>query len=279
MKIRPPAVAGHFYPGDKDSLESLMGQLLVPQAKIKNAFAVIAPHAGYVYSGHTAAKTYSSVDIPDTVILMSPNHTGLGHAISLHPAETWITPLGPIQVDLDTLNKIKKRIPEAELDASAQLREHALEVHLPFIQTINPNVRIVPITLSMLNFEQIHKLGTVLSEIILEMEKRDGVRPLIVASSDMTHFEDASTAEKKDKMAIDKIKQLDTKGFINVVEKEDISLCGIYPISVTMEAILHYSKFTKLTPKIELVDYTNSGKVTGDMSSVVAYAGMVMIVS
>ena len=276
MKLRQAVVAGHFYPGDKTTLQGMLKDFIVPMTKIKNSFAVIAPHAGYIYSGKTAGKVYSSVDIPDTVIIMSPNHTGLGHPISLHPAETWSTPLGNVQVDLDILDKIKKKIPQAELDPNAQLREHALEVHIPFLQTLNPNVKIVPITLSGLPFDTINKLGVALAEIIMDIERTDGYRPLIVASSDMTHFEDAEAAKIKDMQAIDKIKQLDTKGFLHIIEKENITLCGLYPISVAIEALLHYSKMKKLTAKIDLIDYTNSGQVTGDMNEVVAYAGIVM---
>jgi len=274
MSIRSAIVAGQFYPGDKTALESELKKYLKPQKKIANTLAITAPHAGYIYSGKTAGVTYSSIDIPDTVFIMCPNHTGMGYPLSLHPAESWSTPLGLIYSDQDILNEIKNKIPQAEFDIKAQLREHSLEVQLPFIQTLNPNAKIVPMTLAGLPFEMIQKLGAVIADIIIGLEK-NGKKSLIVASSDMTHFESKDSAKQKDDLAIEKIKKLDTKGFLDVLEKKDISVCGVYPISVTIEAMLHYSKHTGKNIYVKLVDYSTSGEVTGDNSDVVAYAGLV----
>ena len=276
MDVRNPVVAGRFYPADRTALQEELKSYLVSKQKIKNVFAIIAPHAGYMYSGKTAGATYASVDVPDVVIVMCPNHTGLGYPISLHPAQSWITPLGPINVDTEILKKIKQKLPQAEFDTEAQLKEHSLEVQVPFIQMCNPNAKIVPITLANMPFGIIQKLGAVLSEIIIEEESRTGVRPLIVASSDMTHFESASKAKAQDMLAIEQIKKFDTKGFIDVVEKQDISLCGIFPISVTLEAYNNYSTAKGVARHADIVDYTNSGMVTGDNKDVVAYAGLVL---
>jgi MEMO1 family protein len=276
MDLRNPVVAGRFYPADKTALQAELESYLVKKTKIKNAFAIIAPHAGYVYSGKTAGATYASVDVPELVIVMCPNHTGLGCPISLHPSQSWVTPLGSIDVDTEILKKIKAKLSQAEFDTGAQLKEHSLEVQIPFIQTCNPKAKIVPITLANMPFGIIQKLGAVLSEIIIEEESRTGKRPLIVASSDMTHFESASKAKRKDLLAIEQIKKFDTKGFIDVIEKQDISLCGIFPISVTIEACKNYAKATGKPIYADLIDYTNSGMVTGDENEVVAYAGLVL---
>lgn len=274
MSIRTPVVAGQFYPGDKRTLEAELKKYLKPQKKIENAVAITAPHAGYIYSGRTAGITYASVNVPDTVFVLCPNHTGMGYPISLHPAESWATPLGLIESNQNILNEIKNKIPQAEFDTKAQAREHALEVQLPFIQTADPNAKIVPITLSGLPFEMIQKLGIVIADIIIGLEKNNR-KAIIVASSDMTHFESKDSAKQKDDLAIEKIKKLDTKGFIDVLQEKDISVCGVYPISVTIEALLHYSKHTGKNIYVELVDYSTSGDVTGDNNDVVAYAGLV----
>ena len=277
MSIRQAVVAGQFYPKDKKELTTLLTKLLADGPAIKtNALAVVAPHAGYTYSGKTAGKVYSSIEIPDTVIIMSPNHTGLGSPISLDPSEKWLTPLGSVDVDTNILKKIKENFSQAEFNSNAQTREHALEVHLPFLQMLKPSVKIVPITLADMSLNSIKELGIVLAEIIMDVENRTGSRPLLVASSDMTHFEDAEIAKNKDLLAIDKIKRLDTDGFIDVVETHNITLCGLYTIPVMIEAVKHYSKLKKLSPKVDLIDYTNSGLVTGDSLEVVAYAGMII---
>ena len=276
MDVRNPVVAGRFYPGDRTALQEELKSYLIKRQKIKNPFAIIAPHAGYVYSGKTAGMTYASVDVPDVVIVMCPNHTGLGYPISLHPAQSWNTPLGPINVDTEILKKIKQELPQAEFDTDAQLKEHSLEVQVPFIQMCNPNAKIVPLTLAGMPFGIIQKLGAVLSEIIIQEESRTGIRPLIVASSDMTHFESVKSAKEKDMLAIEQIKKFNTKGFIDVIEKNDISLCGIFPISVTIEACNNYTRAKGVAMYADLIDYTNSGMVTGDDNDVVAYAGLVL---
>ncbi len=276
MDVRSSVVSGSFYPSDRKVLEQDLKSYLTKREKIKNSFAIIAPHAGYIYSGKTAGAVYSSIEIPNTVIVLSPNHTGLGYPISIDPSEKWKTPLGYINVDTDFTKKIKQNFKEAEMDSSAQAREHALEVQLPFIQYINPNAKIVAITLAELSFNVIQKLGKVLADLIIEAENKTGIRPLIVASSDMTHFESAESAKTKDMLAIEQIKKLDTKGFLEAVKKHNISLCGLYTIPVAIETTLNYSKSKGHTASASLIDYTNSGVITGDMSEVVAYAGLVL---
>ncbi len=276
MDVRNPVVAGRFYPAERSVLQEELTSFLVSKKKIKDAFAIIAPHAGYMYSGKTAGMTYASVDVPDVAIVMCPNHTGLGYPISLHPAQNWTTPIGPINVDLEILKKIKEKLPQAEFDTGAQLKEHSLEVQVPFIQMCNPQARIVPITLANMPLSIIQKLGAILCDIIIEEESHTGTRPLIVASSDMTHFESAKSAKINDMLAIEQIKMFDTKGFLDTVEENNITLCGLYPISVMMETANNYKKAKGTTMNAELIDYTNSGMVTGDTDNVVAYAGMVV---
>ncbi len=277
MSNRSCAVAGRFYPRDKETLNELLSSFIKKGVKkYNNAIAVVSPHAGYVYSGKTAGMVYSSVDIPDTVIVLSPNHTGLGYPISLDPSEKWETPFGWMESDTTLLKKIKQEVHEAEMDTSAQLKEHALEVQLPFIKMINPNAKIVPITVSGLPYPLIQKLGKALAKMILEAEKSTRKRPLIVASSDMTHFESVDSAKRKDMEALDRVKEMDTKGFLTLIEQKDYSICGVYTISTAMEAAAEYCRLKSSKPKVELIDYTNSGMVTGDTDEVVAYAGLII---
>jgi AmmeMemoRadiSam system protein B len=164
----------------------------------------------------------------------------------------------------------------SKFDVASQSREHALEVQIPFLQKKRNNVKIVPITLSHLPHEVITRLGKTLAELISDYEKSGQPRPLVVASSDMTHFEDDKTAKLKDMSAIEKISEFDTEGFISTVRDKEISLCGLYPIAVLMELIKEYSKINNTElPETILVDYTNSGNITGETDNVVAYAGVV----
>lgn len=277
MTTRASVVAGSFYPRDKAALLKVLSLYVKPDLDEKdNAIAAICPHAGYIYSGKTAGKVYSSIRIPNTVIVLSPNHTGIGEPISIDANEKWETPLGNINVDTNMVKKIKVLLPEAKLDLKAQAREHALEVHLPFIQYINPSTKIVPITLAGLSFELIQKTGKILAQIIIEAEDVDEQKPLIIASSDMTHFESAEIARKKDFLALEKVSEFDTKGFVNLIEEHNLSICGLYTVATAMEATIAYCIKKSLKPKAKLIDYTNSGAITGDTNEVVAYAGMIL---
>lgn len=277
MTTRASVVAGSFYPHNKAELLKVLSLYVKPDLDKKdNAVAAICPHAGYIYSGKTAGKVYSLIKIPNTVIILSPNHTGMGEPISIDANESWETPLGITNVDTNIIKKIKTLLPEAKLDLKAQSREHALEVHLPFIQYINAKAKIVPITLAGLSFELIQKTGKILAEIIIEAESVGEERPLIIASSDMTHFESAETARKKDFLALNKISEFDTKGFVSLIEGQNLSICGLYTVATVMEATIAYCTKKALKPKATLIDYTNSGAVTGDTNEVVAYAGMIL---
>jgi MEMO1 family protein len=278
MKIRRAVVAGHFYPKDRDSILSMMSTFIKRDPHISNnTIAAVVPHAGYIYSGATAGKVYSLISIPSTVVVLCPNHTGLGSPISIHPAEVWETPLGTINIDNEFIKRLQPAVPQAEMDGGAQYREHALEVQLPFLQAIREDFKLVPITISHIDQDSIKILGTAIGQILFDYEKEGMERPLIIASSDMTHFEDDKTAKTKDDLAIDRIKALDSEGLLRVVQQNSISMCGIFPASVMIEAVKHYSTLkNSVELKVELIDYTNSGMVTRDFTEVVAYAGIMV---
>jgi MEMO1 family protein len=265
---RLPAVAGRFYPGSSESLAKAVESYLGPVEKPGPALGIIAPHAGYVYSGAVAGSTYAEVEVPDRVVVLCPNHTGLGSSrLALWPEGTWQTPAGDVRVDAELAAAIVKHDPAVKPDPVAHLREHALEVQLPFLVARNPRLKFVPIVLAGLSFEDADRLGKAIAQAYSDV----GARPFIVASSDMSHYISAEQAKSLDSLAIDKAVSLDPKGLFRTVEDNDISMCGYIPATAMLTAArAHGAKEAKL------VRYANSGDVTGDYDSVVGYAGVVV---
>ncbi len=265
--IRQPAVAGAFYPASKDEILKMFSMFGPAEGKAEPALGVVAPHAGYVYSGKTAYKTYSKVKVPERVVVLAPNHTGAGPGISFFAKGIWRTPMGDVEVDEDLAEKIMSKIKGAESDFSAHYAEHSLEVHLPFLLHINPNIKIVPVVLKYLSLEKCLEIGSAVAEVISQISPK----PLIVASSDMTHYESAESARAKDRRAIERILELDPEGLYEVVRSGNISMCGVVPVTSMLSAVKKMG-----ATRAELVSYSNSGEVNGDMDSVVGYAGIVI---
>ncbi len=265
--IRRPAVAGTFYPGDSIELFSMIKKMVPENTEKKKAKGVIAPHAGYIYSGKTAARVFASVEIPDVAIIMAPNHTGLGKAASIWPSGEWEVPGGKVQVEEELAELLLKNSSVLDEDYQAHLYEHAVEVEIPFLYYFNPNIKIVPIVLYPLPYQYCEEIGTAIAEGIREY----GKDVLIVASSDMTHYESADSAKTKDSMALERILAMDPMGLYRIIQEYDITMCGYIPATIMLIAAIQLG-----AKKAELVDYTNSGEVTGDFTSVVAYAGVVV---
>ncbi len=263
--MRAPAVAGQFYPGRKSELENMLAEMMPPTAEHKAVFGVMSPHAGYIYSGRTAAATLSGVDIPQEVVILGPNHHGRGHAAAVYAHGGWSMPLGTVPIAESLANAILTGCPYMADDIVAHRYEHSLEVQVPFLQKLNPEVQIVPICIGPLPLKVLLSLGDCLATVI----KDRPVRPLVLASTDMTHYESGRVAKQKDSMALDRILNMDPEGLYNVVRDNRISMCGVLPVVVMLRAAvaLGYSQ-------AELVDYCNSGDVTGDQSEVVGYAGV-----
>jgi len=262
---RKACVAGFFYPAQQNSLLEFLSSNVHHDGAIQNAVGIVMPHAGYVYSGVTAAKTISQIRVPDTVILLGPNHTGCGTEFSIMEKGRWTIPLGTISVD----EKLAKNLIDAcgllIDDQTAHLREHSLEVQLPFLFYCNSNVKIVPITIASNDFDDCQQVGEAIAECIKDKDV------LILASSDMTHYETLSSAEEKDHSAIDAILALDEKKLAETVISKRISMCGFMPVFITLVAA------KKLGAKgAELIDYRTSGETSGDYESVVGYAGIVI---
>jgi AmmeMemoRadiSam system protein B len=268
---REPAVAGRFYPADGEVLAEEVAALLAEHpggrataAPPLPALGVLAPHAGYAYSGAVAGATYARVDVPDRVIVLCPNHTGAGQRVAAWPGGSWVTPLGRVPVD----EVMTREIVQAGLaveDRAAHRLEHSLEVQLPFLQLRRPEIAIAALCLGPLSFDRCRELGLSLAEVA----GRRGA--LVVASSDMSHYVPAAVAREKDGQAIERLLALDARGLHDVVSREGITMCGFVPATVMLVAAVAQG-----AREAELVRYANSGEATGDDRSVVGYAGVVV---
>ena len=268
---REPAVAGRFYPARKERLADEVAGLLAerPGGRAtpeppRPVTGVLAPHAGYVYSGKVAGATYARVDVPERAVVMCPNHTGRGAAISVWPDGGWLTPLGRVPLD-QPLTSALLASDLAVADREAHRFEHALEVQLPFLQLRRPEVAIAALCLGPLSFARCEALGKAMAEAVRR-------RPaLLVASSDMSHYLPARLAREKDMRALGRLLALDPQGLHEVVRREDISMCGYVPATVMLVAALELG-----AREAELVRYGNSAEASGDEESVVGYAGAVV---
>jgi len=264
---RSPAVAGRFYPEDGKSLRLAIQELCSakPVTK-KKVLAAVSPHAGYVYSGGVAGETIGQIDVPETVVLLGPNHTGKGQAVGLSTA-TWQMPMGPVPVDRNFAQDLLNETDYIEEDELAHRYEHSLEVQLPFLQIQQPNLSIIPISISHISYQALDEIGLALAAVI----KRSGKEVLILASSDMTHYEPRAAAEKKDHYVLKKLADMNPSILYRSVTGHHISMCGIMPVTVALIAALELG-----ATKTELVRYTDSGEITGDTDQVVGYAGVLI---
>jgi len=265
--VRHPAVAGRFYPGEPDILRSDVRSYLMPEAKVARAVGCIAPHAGYMYSGHVAGAVYSELDLPQRFIVMCPNHTGRGKPLAIMSTGAWETPLGDISIDAELAQELKKHFSPLTEDPEAHRAEHAVEVQLPFLQVCRPKAVFVPIALGTGRFEVLQQMGEAVAEVVAAQDSN----VLLIASSDMNHYENDAVTRSKDHKAIERILALDSRGLFEVVMKEDISMCGIGPAVVMLTAAKRLG-----ATKVRLVKYATSGDVSGERDMVVGYAGMVV---
>jgi AmmeMemoRadiSam system protein B len=269
--LRRPAVAGRFYPGDPEDLRA-EAQAYLSQSKSNNQTAVqaigcITPHAGYVYSGHVAGAVFARLEIPERCVVLCPNHTGMGRALAILSEGAWETPLGEVPVDEGLAGALKRQFPALHEDAAAHRAEHAIEVELPFLQLRQPKLQIVPIALGTGQFEVLEALGVALAEVVAAQ----AAPVLIVASSDMDHYESDAVTRVKDHKAIERILTLDPRGLFDVVTQQNISMCGFGPAVVMLTAARQLG-----ATSAELVKYATSGDISGDRNAVVGYAGVVV---
>ena len=280
--VRPPAVSGRFYPKDPAELRATVATLLAdarrphpltpsPHAEGGNVRAIIAPHAGYIYSGPTAAAVFVQVKIPGLVIILAPNHTGVSEAVggvSLWEAGAFRTPLGDVPVDAEmaeALLEVSRGV--VGVDHDAHRAEHAVEVELPFLQLLRADVRIVPLVIAWDGWDSARLLGEMLAGLV----KAAGEPVLLLASSDLNHYEPALVSEQKDAQALDAIRALDGAELLARCKRERISMCGRGPAAVVIAAARALG-----ATRAEVVDYRHSGWVSGDNARVVGYAGVLI---
>ena len=263
--LRRAAFAGDWYPGDPGRLLEALESYIGGSTGEDEAVGVVAPHAGYMYSGGVAGAVYGRVRIPDTVVVLCVNHRGVGARAAVLGSGKWETPLGLVPIQEELAEAFKKKVDFLEEDSAAHVREHSLEMQVPFLQYRNRGVRIVPICLQRLDYTECAALGEGLAQAI-----RDFSTPvLLVASTDMTHFEAQEEAKKKDMLAIQRVLEVDPRGLYEVVTRERISMCGFIPTTAVLCACKSLG-----VAKGTLVRYATSGDVSGEYSNVVGYAGI-----
>jgi len=270
--IRQPAVAGQFYPAAPQQVESELDTLIRPAPARRAAIAAVVPHAGWMYSGATAGVVYSNVRIPNHIIMVGPNHHGVGSAYALFDAGAWRTPTGDVAIDEPLAADLLDNCDLLAADARAHSLEHSLEVQVPMLRRVNPQVKIVPVLIGggwpeSGGRPNLRAIGDAIAAVV-----RTYGRPvLLLASTDLNHYEDQETSHVKDKLVLDAVVNLDEDGLMQRVKEVDVSMCGVAPTYI----VIHAAK--KLGAQhAELLDYRTSGDVTGDFSAVVGYGGVVI---
>lgn len=265
--IRRPVVNGTFYPDDKNSIREFLSAAVPGKQPKKTARGLILPHAGYVYSGKVAAVTASRVIATPTIVILGPNHTGTGKTFSAYSRGTWITPLGEVAVNQELAAAVLSQEGPISEDATAHAFEHSIEVELPVLQYFFEEFTFLPICCQTASWKEYSRAA---HQIYTALKSRKE-NALIVASSDMTHYEPDAMARKKDRTAIEPILRLDEKGLLETVRKEHLTMCGIAPVSI----MLILTKLLGAT-KAEVALYQTSGDSSGDYSSVVGYLGAII---
>lgn len=278
MKIRRPTQAGAFYEGGAEALKMQiencflhdLGPKRLPEVNEngpRNVIGLVCPHAGYMYSGAVAANAYYELaqdGKPDTVVILGPNHSGYGSALALMNEGVWRTPLGDVKVDGETANRIVEETRLVDVDDLAHRFEHSIEVQLPFLQYLyGSEFTFVPICFQMQDLSSAVEVGQALVEVLANKNA------VIIASSDMTHYEPKGNAETKDLAALKAVEAMDEKLFYSIIETRKVTACGYGPIA----AVIAASKGLG-SKKAKLLCYKSSGDITGDYSSVVGYAAV-----
>lgn len=266
MMIREPVVSGQFYPSLPADLSKIIESFKPAHPQKLSAKAVILPHAGYVYSGKVAVVTLAKVILKRRIVILGTNHSGLGEQFSLYPNGSWRIPLGEIPIDEELAGKILEAGKYIRADTMAHKFEHSIEVELPILKYMMKDFKFVPISCMPGSLAEYRAVGQQIYEGIKDLKEE----VLLVASSDMSHYEPDARARRKDRMAIEAILNLDEDELIRRVERENISMCGIAPVAI----LLVCSKLMKVK-KVQVVMYQTSGDTTGDYTSVVGYLGAV----
>jgi AmmeMemoRadiSam system protein B len=277
-KVRLPTQAGAFYAGTAASLRKQIEECFlhrlgpgklpeVAKTGPRRIIGLICPHAGYMYSGPVAAHAYYSLACdgkPDTVVLLGPNHTGYGSALAVMNEGLWRTPLGDVEINREIANQIVHESRVIDVDEPAHSFEHSIEVQLPFLQyAYGAQFKIVPISFLMQDLPSAREVGNAIAKVLA------GKNAVIIASSDMTHYEPQKDAEKKDRLALEAVVALDEAKFLSVIESYNVTACGYGPIAALITAARNMG-----AKEAKLLCYKSSGDVIGDYSNVVGYAAV-----
>ncbi|MDI6606441.1 MAG: AmmeMemoRadiSam system protein B [Candidatus Omnitrophota bacterium] len=267
--LRKPAYAGQFYPATAVGINRQIEGFIPKSVQKIDIVGCILPHAGYIYSGRVAVETAAQINIKERIILLGPSHTGIGAPFSIMTRGKWQTPLGEVEIDSQLAKRILEHCKLLEEDFSAHLSEHSLEVELPILQYFKKDFKIVPIVFMSGSLEALKEIGRAIGEVASNPPFKDST--MLVASSDMTHYEPEEDARRKDKIAIEAIVELDEDKLYQKVRQLDISMCGFAPALTLLSA-------AKLlgARKARLIKYETSAEVSGDRSSVVGYAGILL---
>ncbi|MDD5082900.1 MAG: AmmeMemoRadiSam system protein B [Dehalococcoidales bacterium] len=267
MMIREPVVAGQFYPSSPSQLKAMIARMVDEKAVKEEVIGVVSPHAGYVYSGMVAGAVMSRVKFKDTFIIMGPNHTGRGSPLSIMTEGTWRTPLGDVEIDSELGKQILASSSHLKEDFLAHQYEHSIEVQLPFLQYFRKDIKIVPIVMAYATGDTYKEIGRELAQAVEKLDRE----VVIIASSDMSHYEPQDSAQSKDTQALEAIVALDEDRLLRRVQELNITMCGYAPAAslITAAKVLGASG-------AEIVKYRTSGDTTGDYSSVVGYAGVII---
>jgi AmmeMemoRadiSam system protein B/AmmeMemoRadiSam system protein A len=267
--VRPPAVAGRFYPADVAQLGELVDQCLAGETVAPEAWpAAMAPHAGLIYSGRLAADVLRRVKIPQTVIVIGPKHTPLGVDWAVAPHQTWSIPGATLPADPRLARQLVEAIPGLELDAAAHQQEHAIEVELPFLARLSPATKVVGIAIGAGDLQTCRRFADGLARVISTLPQQ----PLLVISSDMNHFAEDAENRRLDELALAAMERLDPELLLSTCQRHHISMCGVLPAVIVMETLRRLGGLTNT----RRVGYATSADVSGDTRRVVGYAGMLL---
>jgi hypothetical protein len=269
--IRAPAVAGQFYPATHAEVDVELDRVWQPVGERRKAIAVMVPHAGWMYSGATAGKVYASVAVPDRVILVGPNHRNVGSRYAVADAGAWETPVGPVKIAEPLAAELLDACELLAEDPKAHVAEHSLEVQIPMLHRANPQVQIVPILIGGAwpdagGRGELRMIGEALADVV----RGYGRDVLMVASTDLNHYEDQETSRVKDKLALEAVVNLDEDGLMQRVRDVEVTMCGV---AATYSVLVAAKRLG--ARRGELVDYRTSGEVSGDFARVVGYGGVI----
>jgi AmmeMemoRadiSam system protein B/AmmeMemoRadiSam system protein A len=265
--IRVPVVSGTFYPASLSQLKARIEGMVDEKAVKEEIIGLISPHAGYIYSGPVAGAVISRIKFKDTFIILGPNHTGIGKPCSIMTEGIWKTPLGEVEIDSELGKQILATSSYLQEDYAAHEFEHSIEVQLPFLQYFKPDIKLVPIILAYSNGAIYKEIGREIAKAVKDLNRE----VVIIASSDMTHYEPQESAQRKDTQAIEAILDLNEDELLKRVDELNITMCGYAPTVSLISAAREL-----VATGAELVKYQTSGDTTGDYSNVVGYAGIVI---